>query len=153
MKKLIILSFVVLIGILIVAQGLFAQTSNKYQRQLQINNRGEIMDHGTKLGYISKEDIVFNHQDKKLGFIENGKVYDSEGNILGKARKNGRYYKNNGENVLYVSGNNEKCKVLDPKGHLMGYVHKNYKLHACAMHCFFKRGENEDGSPRILNEG
>lgn len=102
LKKHIIFSIVFLGGMLLAAQGLLAQTSNKIeQRLIHINGKGDVIDdRGTKLGYISKEDMVFNHQGQKIGFIKGGKVYDAEGNSLGKAKKDGRYYNNDGVFVL-----------------------------------------------------
>ena len=143
MKKNIIFSIVFLGGILLAAQGLFAQSISKMeQRLIHINGLGEVLDdRGTKLGYISKEDLVFNNQGKKLGFIKNGKVYDADGNSLGKAKKDGRYYNNDGVFILNTKGNGETCEILDPEGHKKGTVHKNYKLHACATHCFFLEKE------------
>jgi len=144
MKNHIIYSIVFLVGILLVAQGSFAQASNKNQRQLHINSKGDVNDDkGVKLGYITKEDMVYDSQGKKLGFIKNGKVYDAEGNYLGKSKKNGRYYNNEGVFVLKTKTTGEKCEILDPEGHKKGTVHKNYKLHACATHCFFKEKEQK----------
>lgn len=150
MKKHLIMSLVFLAGILLSAQFTSAQASDKTKRQMYINGKGEVSDRGIKLGYISKEDIVYNNKGKKLGFIKNGKVYDAEGNSLGKAKKGGQYYNDSGEFVLYVQGNDEKCKILDPKGHSLGYVHKNYKLHACATHCFFKEKKIEEDTDAIV---
>ena len=150
MKKHIIMSLVFLAGVLLASQSVSAQASDKTKRQLYINAKGEVSDRGIKLGYISKEDIVYNNQGKKLGFIKNGKVYDAEGNSMGKAKKGGKYYNDSGEFVLYVDGNSEKCKILDPKGHSLGYVHKNYKLHACAAHCFFKEKKIGEDTDAIL---
>ena len=142
MKKNIIFSILFLGGILLAAQGALAQASNKHKRQLHINAMGEVSDdQGTKLGYISKEEIVYNNKGEKLGFFENGKVYDAEGKPIGKAKKNGTYRNNNGENIMIVKGDGDICEILDPKGHKMGTVHKNYKLHACATHCFFMEKE------------
>lgn len=142
MKKLIIFSTAFLLGMLLAAPSLLAQASNKNERQLHINAKGEVNDDkGTKLGYISKDDVVFNNQDKKLGYIKKGKVYDAEGNSLGKAKKGGRYYNNDGVLVLETKTTGDKCEILDPEGHKKGTVHKNYKLHACATHCFFLKKE------------
>lgn len=159
MKKYLIMSLVFLSGMLLAVQTTTAQASDKTKRQLYINGQGEVSDRGIKLGYISKEDIVYNNQGKKLGFIKNGKVYDADGNSLGKAKKGGRYYNNSGAFVLSVKGNDEKCQILDAKGHSLGYVHKNYKLHACAAHCFFREkgiAENLDaimaGYTNIAND-
>lgn len=117
-----------------------AQTkSNSTQNEkIYINKKGEIYDHGwNKLGFITKEDIVKNNEGKTIYFIDvNGNVIDSKGNKLGRAKKNGSYYNIKGENVLNVGKTQEeKCEILDPKGHNMGSVHENYKLHACAAHC------------------
>lgn len=142
MKNNIVFSIVFLTGMLLASHGLFAQAGNKHKRQLHINAMGEVSDdQGTKLGYISKEEIVFNNEGKKLGFFENGKVYDADGKPLGKAKKNGAYHNNKGENRVTVKGDGEICEILDPKGHKMGTVHRNYKLHACATHCFFMEKE------------
>lgn len=151
MKKQLIMGLLFLIGILPqITQSISAQASDKTKRQMYINAKGEVMDRGIKLGHISKEDIVYNNKGKKLGFIKNGKVYDAEGNSLGKAKKGGKYYNESGAFVLYVDGDDEKCKILDPKGHVLGYVHKNYKLHACATHCFFKEKNIEEDMDAIL---
>lgn len=146
MRKHFITSIVFLAGILLTASISFAQQKGDYKahnyKLRSINAQGEILDeNGTKLGYISKEDVVYSNEGKKLGFYENGKVYDAEGKPLGKAKKNGRYYNNQGENVVTVKSRGEICEILDPEGHKMGTVHKNYKLHACATHCFFKERE------------
>ncbi|MEJ5962985.1 5-fold beta-flower protein [Pedobacter immunditicola] len=105
-----------------------------------INKKGEIHDHGwNKLGFITKDNIVKNNKGKTIYFIDGkGNVIDADGKNLGKARKNGNYYNIKGENVITVKDiNAEKCEILDPKGHFLGTVHKNYKLHACAAHCYF----------------
>lgn len=150
MKKRLIMSLVFLTGMLLSAQFTSAQASDKTKRQMYINGKGEVSDRAIKLGYISKEDIVYNNQGKKLGFIKNGKVYDADGNPMGKAKKGGKYYNESGQFVLSVKGNDEKCKILDAKGHSLGYIHKNYKLHACAVHCFFKEKNIEEDLDSIL---
>jgi hypothetical protein len=150
MKKHLIMSLVFLTGMLLSAQFTSAQASDKTKRQMYINGKGEVLDRGIKLGHISKEDIVFNNQGGKLGFIKNGKVYDAEGNPMGKAKKGGKYYNESGQFVLYVEGSDEKCKILDAKGHALGYIHKNYKLHACAVHCFFKEKSIEEDMDAIF---
>ncbi|MEQ8472641.1 MAG: hypothetical protein RIC35_15725 [Marinoscillum sp.] len=144
MKKNIFFSIAFLAGMLLAAQVLVAQPASDKtaQRLLHINGKGEILnDKGTKLGYISKEDIVFNNQNQKLGFIKGGRVYDAEGNSLGKAKKDGRYINNDGVFILSTKTIGDKCEILDPEGHKKGTVHKNYKLHACATHCFFLEQE------------
>lgn len=118
----------------------FSQTKKDSTYKIFINAKGGIHDHGgTKLGYIDKENIVRNNKGQKLYFIDgNGNVIDAAGKTLGKAQKNGNYYNLNGENILSTKDlDNEKCAILDPQGHNFGTAHKNYKLHACAAHCFF----------------
>jgi len=112
-----------------------------------INKKGEIHDHGwNKLGFITKDNIIKNNQGKTIYFIDaNGNVIDAKGKNLGKAQKNGNYYNVKGENIITVKDvDAEKCEILDPKGHSLGTVHKNYKLHACAAHCYFLAQKKED---------
>ena len=67
-----------------------------------------------------------------------GNVITANGTKLGIAKKNGAYYDNKGVNVLNTKDmDKENCAILDPQGHNFGTAHKNYKLHACAAHCFF----------------
>ncbi len=120
----------------------FAQTATdkSTSTNIVINRKGAIYtSSGTPLGYISKDQIVRNNKGEKLYFIDDkGNVIDAKGNKLGMAKKNGDYYNNNGQVILQVKDKDaETCEILDPQGHNMGTVHKNYKLHACAAHCFF----------------
>ena len=70
-------------------------------------------------------------------------VIDSKGNKMGMAKKNGSYYNIKGENLLNIGKTEgEKCEILDAKGHNVGSVHKNYKLHACAAHCLMLAQKN-----------
>ena len=117
-----------------------AQTHQEKATKIFINKKGEINnENGTKLGFIDKDNIVKDNTGKKLYFIDrDGNVIDSQGKTLGKAQKNGFYYNNKGENVLQTKDlDKEKCAILDPQGHNIGTIHQNYKLHACAAHCFF----------------
>ncbi|MDR6944784.1 5-fold beta-flower protein [Mucilaginibacter pocheonensis] len=129
-------------AIMVFAANAFAQhakDSTKYSF-ITIDGKGSIHNHsGTKLGYITKDNVVKDNQGHTLYFIDrDGNVLDTKGNKLGKAAKNGNYYNNNGEEVLQLKNvDDAKCEILDPKGHSWGYAHKNYKLHACAAHCFF----------------
>lgn len=107
---------------------------------ISIDGKGGIHNPGgTKLGYITKDNIVKDNQSRTLYFIDrDGNVIDAKGTKLGKAAKNGNYYSNDGHVVLQLKNADEaKCEILDPKGHSWGYAHKNYKLHACAAHCFY----------------
>lgn len=125
-----------------------AQSSSK----LFINKKGEIHDQGwNKLGFITKEDIVKNSKGQTVYFIDQkGNVIDSKGNKLGMAKKNGSYYNIKGENVLNIGKTEgEKCEILDAKGHNVGTVHANYKLHACAAHCLMlERKKNSEKSKK-----
>lgn len=118
----------------------WGQTKQDSIKQIFINAKGGMHDHGgTKLGYIDKNNIVRNNKGQKLYFIDrNGNVISADGTKLGKAKKNGDYYNNDGQVVLQLKNSDaERCEILDPKGHSQGYVHKNYKLHACAAHCYW----------------
>jgi len=139
MKKL--LALLVMFAIVTIgATKATAQGHPEKTAKIFINKKGEINDqYGTKLGFIDKDNIVKDNTGKKLYFIDkDGNVIDSQGKTLGKAQKNGFYYNNKGENVLQTKDlDKEKCAILDPQGHNVGTIHQNYKLHACAAHCFF----------------
>jgi len=130
MKKLVLMSFVFLMGVLLTEKYTYAQASNKNNRHLKIIRQGEIKnDYGTRLDYMSKEEIASNNSRDKLGFMKNGKVYDALGKPMGKAKKNGKYYNNHGVNVLSINRNDTTCKRLDSKRHKNGTLHRNHKLH------------------------
>ena len=120
------------------AVNLNAQTPAAKPNKIIIDAKGAIHDnHGTKLGYIDKDNIVRNAKGQKVYFLDkNGNVIDAKGNKVGKAEKNGNFYTSEGTSVLTVKDKGtETCEILDPAGHNLGTVHKNYKLHACAAHC------------------
>jgi hypothetical protein len=138
MKKLYFLLFILTmtIGVTVSASAQTTDTTGK----IYINAKGGMYDHGgTKLGFISKDNIVRDNKGQKLYFIDkNGRVIGADGEKLGMAKKNGNYYNNDGEVVLQLkNADAERCEILDPKGHSQGYVHRNYKLHACAAHCYW----------------
>ena len=115
--------------------------------KIYINKKGEIYDHGwNKLGFITKDNIVKDNKGKTVYFIDgNGNVIDSNGKKMGMAKKNGSYYNIKGENVVNIGKTQEeKCEILDAKGHNVGSVHKNYKLHACAAHCLLLEKKMND---------
>jgi len=117
-----------------------AQTKTDTGNKITISAKGGMYDHGgTKLGYIDKANIVRNNAGQKLYFIDrDGNVISADGTKLGKAQKNGNYYNNDGQIVLQLKNfDADRCEILDPKGHSQGYLHKNYKLHACAAHCYW----------------
>ncbi|MEO6150011.1 MAG: 5-fold beta-flower protein [Mucilaginibacter sp.] len=145
MKKLIRLFSLTIIVAACVTFVASAQTQ-KVAHKISIDKKGGIHDHGgTQLGFIDKDDIVRNNQGQKLYFIDkNGNIIDAYGKNLGKAQKNGNYIDINGATVLTLKDiDKNDCAILDPKGHNMGTVHKNYKLHACAAHCFFLAQKKE----------
>ncbi|RWY48361.1 5-fold beta-flower protein [Mucilaginibacter gilvus] len=139
MKKLNLLLLILLV-ITSGATGTFAQTVRDSSQKIFINAKGGIHNHaGTKLGYIDKNNMVRDNTGKELYFIDkDGSVIGSDGRKLGMAKKNGSYYNINGENVLNTKDiDKENCAILDPQGHNFGTTHKNYKLHACAAHCYW----------------
>ncbi|MDF2433353.1 MAG: hypothetical protein JWP44_2984 [Mucilaginibacter sp.] len=147
MKKqyaLFILILAIMAGINITA---LAQPNQDKPDNIYINKKGGIYNRegGTKLGFIDKDDIVRSNDGKELYFIDkNGNVIGADGKKLGIAKKNGSYYNVNGENVLNTKDlDKERCAILDPEGHNIGIIHKNYKQHACAIHCFFLEQKKE----------
>jgi hypothetical protein len=128
------------------------QNKTDSTKKIFINKKGEIHDYGwTKLGFITKDNIIKNNLGKTLYFIDaDGNVNDAKGKNLGKAQKNGNYYNANGENIITVRDiDAQKCEILDPKGHSLGTVHRNYKLHACAAHCYFLAQKKEKSAPQL----
>jgi hypothetical protein len=139
MKKLKLLLLIITVMTSITA-GAFAQSVRDSSQKIFINAKGGIHNHaGTKLGYIDKNNMVRDNTGKELYFIDkDGNVIGSDGRKLGMAKKNGSYYNINGENVLNTKDiDKENCAILDPQGHNFGTTHKNYKLHACAAHCYW----------------
>lgn len=152
-QKLILTKTVSLLTMFLMVFSLSANAQTKsgstQTEKIHINKKGEIHDHGwNKLGFITKDNIVKNNEGKTIYFIDgNGNVIDSKGKKLGMAKKNGSYYNIKGENVLNVGKTEgEKCEILDAKGHNVGSVHKNYKLHACAAHCLLLAQKNSKKS-------
>lgn len=146
MKKLKLLLLLITAFAAGTATSSFAQAHKDDNKEIFIDAKGGIHNHkGTKLGYITKDNIVKNNKGKKLYFIDqNGNVIDANGTKLGMAKKNGDYINIKGETVLTLKDvDKEKCAILDPRGHNFGTAHKNYKLHACAAHCFFLEQEKQ----------
>ena len=132
-----IITLIIITGISVNTVGQTKTATDKSEK-IYMNKKGEIRDHGwNKIGFITKDNIVKNSRGKNIFFIDrNGSVIDVNGKNSGKAQKNGNYFNVNGENIITVRDiNAETCEILDPKGHSMGTVHRNYKLHACAAHC------------------
>lgn len=139
MKKLHLFLFILTMTTAVTVSA-WGQTKKDTTFKISITDKGWIRDYGgTKLGYIDKDNIVRNNKGQKLYFIDgSGNVIDANGKKLGMAKKNGAYYNINGQNILNTKDiDKEKCAILDPKGHNFGTAHMNYKLHACAAHCYF----------------
>ncbi len=120
----------------------FSQVGKSYKAQ-NITATGHILNQkGDTLGIVHPDGMVNTMKGKKIGFIApDGTVTDKDGKRLGKAEKNGNYYDANGTLMLTVKDQGKECEILDPKGHKIGTVHENYKMHACAIHCFnFEEG-------------
>ncbi|WP_069659017.1 5-fold beta-flower protein [Arcticibacter eurypsychrophilus] len=123
-----------------------AQGVSPQSKKIAIDAKGGIHNHlGTKLGYIDKDNIVRNNKGQKIYFIDkSGNVIDANGKRLGKAEKNGNFYNTQGTSVITVRDKDAAmCEILDPEGHTMGTVHKNYKLHACAAHCLMLKEKKD----------
>ncbi|MFD2145416.1 5-fold beta-flower protein [Mucilaginibacter antarcticus] len=152
MKKLHLLLVMVITLTTSVAMTAFAQNAKDPTSKIFINAKGGIYNHaGTKLGYIDKNNMVRDNKAKELYFIDkDGNVIGSDGRKLGKAKKNGAYYNINGENVLNTKDiDKENCAILDPQGHNLGTAHKNYKLHACAAHCYWLMKAKEKAAQKV----
>jgi hypothetical protein len=147
MKKLNLLLLMVLTliaGVTIAARGQAVKPDTSHQ--IIIDAKGGIHNHaGTKLGFIDKNNMVKDNAGKQLYFIDkNGTVISADGKKLGTAKKNGSYANINGENVLNTKDiDKQHCAILDPQGHNIGTTHKNYKLHACAAHCYWLTKANQ----------
>jgi hypothetical protein len=131
MKKLSYIIALVIVFITAIAIGTSAQSTATFKKG------GIYAQDGTQLGTVSKDDLIRNNKGQAMYFIdENGNIANEKGEILGKAKKNGSYYKlTSGNMVLTEDKDHVQCAILDPKGHNMGADHNNAKLHNCAAHC------------------
>jgi hypothetical protein len=154
MKRLHLLLLVILTISTCISVSAFAQVAKDTTGKVFINAKGGIYNRvGSKLGYIDKNNLVRDNTGKELYFIEDkGNVINAKGQKMGMAKKNGSYYNIKGENVLNTRDiDKDKCAILDPTEHNFGTVHKNYKLHACAAHCFFTEQANEKASIKFYS--
>lgn len=140
MKKLYFLLFILTMTTCVTVSA-WGQDKKDATGKIYISAKGGISNHegGSELGYIDKDNIVRNSQGAELYFIDkDGNVIAADGTKLGMAKKNGSYYNINGMSVLNTKDlDKERCAVLDPEGHNIGIIHKNYKQHACAIHCYW----------------
>ena len=104
-----LLSFAAII--MFVANAFAQNAKDSTNTFISIDGKGGIRNHGgTKLGYITKDNIVKDNQSRTLYFIDrDGNVIDAKGNKLGKAAKNGNYYNNDGQVILQLK-NADKAK-------------------------------------------
>lgn len=113
----------------------FAQVDYKHPH---LNESGHVIDStGTKLGWVTKEGIIYNAKGEKVGAIVNQELFDYKGHRLGTMGKDGKFKNNDGTVVFYIdtTSKGERCNVLDPNGKVIATVHENYKNQACAIHC------------------
>jgi hypothetical protein len=151
MKKLTLLlsmTLAVMIGFSVTA---FAQ-NKATDGKIYINAKGGMYNSaGARLGYIDKNNRVKDNAGRELYFIDKGgNVISADGRRLGFAKMNGSFANSAGQSMVTTKDiDKENCAILDPQGHNMGTTHKNYKLHACAIHCYWltKAKENAAKNP------
>jgi hypothetical protein len=135
---------IALVIFIMAASSSIAQQSDPRNYKAQnIDHSGLIKDStGKVIGSIDPQGNVFDSNKQKLGSIDSdGTVKNAKGRVMGRADKNGTFTNNQGEIELTVNDQGKECAILDPKGHKMGTVHQNYKMHACAIHCFFLKSK------------
>jgi hypothetical protein len=109
-------------------------------QQITIDAKGQLLNaKGTKLGYITKSDVVRDNTGKGLYTVDmDGKVVAADGRQLGMVKTNGAFLAANGQPALTVKdAGKDKYQIVDATGHNVGTVHKNYKRHACAAQCYW----------------
>lgn len=121
------------------ASQLCAQSAYKHPH---LNASGHVLDStGVKLGWITKEGIVYNAKGEKVASIKSNELLDPKGKRMGTIDKNGTYYNDKGAVVFTIETDSkgEKCKIFDPQGKVIATVHEGYKNQACAIHCLSKK--------------
>ncbi len=139
MKTKSILMFMLLIFAVGSANTLQAQNAYKHPH---LNASGHVLDStGVKLGWVTKEGIVYNAQGEKVASIKNNELHDPKGKRMGTIDKNGTYHNDKGAVVFTIDTNDkgEKCRVYDPQGKVIATVHEGYKNQACAIHCLYTK--------------
>ena len=122
-----------------IASPIFAQENYKHPH---LNSAGHVLDStGTKLGWVTKNGIIYDAKGETAGKIVNQELFDYKGHKLGKIGEDGKFYDSNGKMVFVVdpSSKGEKCKIFDPQGNVIATVHESYKNQACAIHCLYKK--------------
>jgi hypothetical protein len=121
---------------------LYAQKDVADYKHPYLNASGQVLDSaGSKLGWITKEGIIHNTKGEKVAFIRGNEVVDAAGKKLGRIEKNVTYYNSEGAMVFTIEPNSkgERCKIFDPNGKVIAFVHESYKNQACAIHCLYKK--------------
>ena len=150
MKKLTLLlsmTLAVMIGFSVTA---FAQ-NKATDGKIYINAKGGMYNSaGARLGYIDKNNRVKDNAGRELYFIDKGgNVISADGRRLGFAKMNGSFANSAGQSMVTTKDiDKENCAILDPQGHNMGTTHKNYKLHACAIHCYWLTKAKENAAKK-----
>jgi hypothetical protein len=109
-------------------------------QQIIIDAKGQLLNStGTKLGYITKSDVVRDNTGKGLYTVDmDGKVVAADGRQLGTVKTNGAFFSPSGQPALTTKDTGkDKYQIVDATGHNLGTVHKNYKRHACAAQCYW----------------
>lgn len=117
----------------------FAQTRNyKHLNQTCIYNDGKIKKDGVEIGYISKNNEIFDAEGHKIAYTDGkGNLVDGAGKIMGGIGKDGKTFKNlNGDLLISVKDDGTTCEIFDEKGKKIGNVHSSYKSMACVLYCF-----------------
>jgi len=140
MKKL--LKLVFLNVVVFATFSAFAQDNYKHP---YLNGSGQVVDStGMKLGWITKEGVIYNAKGEKVGAIVKQDLFDYKGHRLGSADKDGTFKNNEGTVLFYIDATSkgERCKIFDPQGKVIATVHESYKNQACAVHCLITRMPN-----------
>ncbi|MEI9921069.1 MAG: 5-fold beta-flower protein [Bacteroidota bacterium] len=130
-----LIKFFILSASIFAAGSSFAQNDYKHP---YLNGTGNVVDStGTKLGWITKEGVIYDAKGEKVGTIVKQELFDYKGHRLGTMGKDGKFKDNEGKTVFYIDATSkgEHCKVFDPNGKVIATVHENYKNQACAIHC------------------
>jgi hypothetical protein len=109
-------------------------------QQITIDAKGQLLNAaGTKLGYITKSDVVRDNTGKGLYTVDmDGKVMAADGRQLGTVKTNGAFFNTAGQPLLTTKdAGKDKYLIVDATGHNLGTTHKNYKRHACAAQCYW----------------
>lgn len=117
-------------------------TAQSNYKHPYLNASGHGLDStGNKLGWITKEGVIYNANGEKVGTIEKQILTDYKGHKLGTIGKDGSFRDADDKLVFTIESTSkgEKCKLFDPYGKVIATVHESYKNQACAIHCLYKK--------------